>query len=379
MIFSKEHKIKLSNSEQEYKLTIKIEKEGGNNDIEFHLNNNQNLNNEYFYMKINLEELKILNSFFRLFNSNVDCANAISNIIKNSNPKLLIEEKGASLYLKVFVSGIEKENEIKFFLEKKKYDSNMNFNVLLEEINKLKTKINDLEILVNKKDQIINEIQKNYEELKNQHQTDIINLRSLIPNQNNNENPYVKSYEEQIKINNNEQSTIVDNNLELNLLGNQFRLIYPGKNVIYNLLYRKSRDSDKASVFHSKCDKIRGTIVIIKTIEGLKFGGYTNETWEGNNISKKDNTAFIFSLNYNKVYKIKKNMNAIFCSPNFGPFFGGKNASTLIVYDNSDANGGECCISKNSNYDEYIYDYEINRGKRQFKISDIEVFKVSIV
>lgn len=144
-------------------------------------------------------------------------------------------------------------------------------------------------------------------------------------------------------------------------------------------MYRKSRDSDKALAFHSKCDKIRGTLIIIKTEEGLKFGGYTNETWEGNNITKTDNTAFIFSLNNNKDYDIKNNVNAIFCSPNFGPCFCGNNNPTLLVNDDSNKRGGSCCKAFDSNYNRYLDDYEINNGKKDFKIAELEVFKVTIV
>jgi hypothetical protein len=153
-----------------------------------------------------------------------------------------------------------------------------------------------------------------------QFETELINIKSQLPQQNYmnnniNQNPNLRSSQEILEQNKNESSTIINNNLELNLLSNKIRQLYPGKNVIYNLLYRKSRDTDKAKVFHSKCDKIKGTLIIIKTSKGYKIGGYTNETWEGNNAYKFDNTAFLFSLNYNKIYDIKNNKFAIYCSP----------------------------------------------------------------
>ena len=108
-------------------------------------------------------------------------------------------------------------------------------------------------------------------------------------------------------------------------------------------MYKKSRDSDKAYAFHSKYDKIRGILILIKTENGLKFGGYTNETWEGNNIFKRDNTAFIFSLNNNKGYDIKNDLDAIYCSPSLGLCFCGNNNPTLLINDDSDTKGGTCC------------------------------------
>ena len=77
--------------------------------------------------------------------------------------------------------------------------------------------------------------------MQQQHRIDFINLKSLIPQQNNmqNLNPNLNTFEEQKKLNNDENSAIINNILELNFLSNKFRLIYPGKNVIYNLLYEK--------------------------------------------------------------------------------------------------------------------------------------------
>ena len=150
---------------------------------------------------------------------------------------------------------------------------------------------------------------------------------------------------------------------------------YQNKNVKYYLLYRKSRDSDNAFYFHAKCDKIKGTLVIIETEDNLRIGGYTSETWEGNNISKKDNTAFIFSLNNNKGHNVKNNLDAIYCNPFFGPCFCGNSTPTLLISNNCDENGGECCKAIDSNYDGYIYDYEINNERKNFKIKEYEVFE----
>ena len=383
MAFHKEHTINLSNSEKEYKLILKVEED--ENILKFILQNKNNSINDNYYLEMTLDDLKLLNPFFKMFESIIKCANSLSNIIRDSTPKLLIEKNYANIFINIFVPGSDRI-EIKLSLAEKVIESNSIVNTLLEEVNKLKAKVNDLEILINKKNATINEIQSNYEQLKKsheqlqqQHKIDFINLRSYIPQQNNNLNPNLNTFEELQKLNDNENSVIIDNILELNFLSNKFRLIYPGKNVIYNLLYRKSRDSDRAFAFHSKCDKIRGTLILIKTENGLKFGGYTNETWEGNNIIKKDNTAFIFSLNNNKAYDIKNNVNAIFCNPNCGPCFCGNNNPTLFISDYSDIKGGACCKALESNYNGYIYDYEINNGKRDFKIVELEVFKVTIV
>lgn len=384
MSFHKEIIIKLKNTENEYKLIISVEDD---NLIKFELVNMQNQMNDMYCLENTLEQFVSLDKYFRQFDTITECAADLSDIIRDSSPSLTKENERMSL--KIRISTRHDEREINLILEKKIIESNQISNELREEINRLKTKVNDLEMLVNQKDIMINEIRTNQENLKRSYDSfvnninlEIMNLKSLIPQQNNNinkVNPNLMTFDELRKKNSNELSSIINNDNEKFLLSSKFRELYPGKNVIYNLLYRKSRDSDKSSIFHEKCDKISGTLVVIKTEAGLKFGGYTNATWEGNNTCKSDKSAFIYSLNNNKIYDIMPNCNAILCSPFNGPCFCGKNVATLLVYDNSDMYGGSCSNAVNSNYKGYNSDYEINNGRSDFKIADYEVFKVTVV
>ena len=99
--------------------------------------------------------------------------------------------------------------------------------------------------------------------------------------------------------------------------------IYPNSNDInYTLVYRASEDGDSAEIFHNKCDDIPFTLTVIKSTDGYKFGGFTEETWEGEDTTKKDYNAFCFSLTKNKIYDVINNENAIVCDPAMGPTFG---------------------------------------------------------
>ena len=380
-----ENIIKLYNTEDEYKLKISAD----DNLIIFQLENMQNQMNEIYYLEKTLEQLISLDKYFRMFDTTTECADNLSHIVRNSSPTLKRENENMSLKIR-FAAG-QDEREINLILEKRIIDSNQVSNELREEINRLRTRVDDLEMLVNKKDIMINEIRTNYENLKKSYDSfvnninlELMNLKSLLPQQNNNvnnanPNHNFMTFDELRKKNSNEVSAIIDNDNEKLVLACKFRELYPGKNVIYNLLYRKSRDSDRSSIFHAKCDRISGTLVIIKTETGLKFGGYTNATWEGNDIYKSDKSAFIYSLNNNKTYDIMPNCNAIYCSPFNGPCFCGKNVATLLVYDNCNIYGGVCSNAGNSNYTGYNSDYEINNGQSDFRIADYEVFKVTLV
>ena len=376
MDFHKVHLIKLSNSEEEYKLIIKVEK--NDNFIQFEIYNANNQFKENYYLKVSKDELVLMNNYFLLFDSVSHCAKNISNIIGDCTPKLIKEKNNINLIFSIFMPGQERR-DIKLILEERQVDSLKIIEGLKDEINILKTKINDLEIAMNQKDTMYNQLKNDFNELKNDYEstinqfnTDIINIKSQLFQIPVNTQPQIDP-KDQI-------SVILNNSLELNLLSNKIRSLYPGKNSEYYLLYRKSRDTGKANIFHSKCDNIRGTLIIIHTTKGYKFGGYTNATWEGNGVSKSDNTAFLFSLNYNKIYDIKKDKNAITCNPNYGPVFcGADNHSTILIIDNSEINGGECCQAKFSNYNGYNENFEINCGERYFQIKDLEVFQVKLI
>ena len=91
-------------------------------------------------------------------------------------------------------------------------------------------------------------------------------------------------------------NTYILNQFEINFLNQKFNIIYPNKTIFYDLVYRKTNESD-AVIFHSKCDKIKGTLIIVRNMENKKFGGFITETWDGYKKVKKGNKAFIFSLN----------------------------------------------------------------------------------
>ena len=47
----------------------------------------------------------------------------------------------------------------------------------------------------------------------------------------------------------------------------------------YDLIYKASRDGDKSENFHSKCDNMKNTLIIIKSKNGKIFGGFTTQLW----------------------------------------------------------------------------------------------------
>ena len=145
------------------------------------------------------------------------------------------------------------------------------------------------------------------------------------------------------------------------------------KKISLNLLYKAIIDSDKASVFHKKCDSAQCTLVLVRSGNGKRFGGFTSCNWQGNSIEKKDNNAFIFSLDKLKIYDVIEGEDAIGCYPNFGPVFLG---CQIRIYDEFFKKGGST-YEKGLNYDTEE-DFELTGGLKTFEVKDIEVYSVEL-
>ena len=112
-------------------------------------------------------------------------------------------------------------------------------------------------------------------------------------------------------------------------------------------------------------------MVLVKSGNNKRFGGYTSCNWQGNAIEKKDDKAFVFSLDKKKIYNIIKDMDAIGCYPKYGPIFLG---CQIRIYDEFFKNGGTT-FEKGANY-ETEEDYELSGGLKKFDIKDLEVYSV---
>ena len=143
--------------------------------------------------------------------------------------------------------------------------------------------------------------------------------------------------------------------------------------ITLNLLYKATIDSDKASVFHEKCDEASNSLVLIQSGNGKRFGGYTSCSWEGKSIEKQDEDAFVFSLDKMEIYDIIPGEDAIGCYPKYGPVFLG---CQIRIYDEFFKNGGTT-FEKGANY-ETEEDFELTGGLKKFEVKEIEVYSVEL-
>ena len=146
------------------------------------------------------------------------------------------------------------------------------------------------------------------------------------------------------------------------------------KNVIsYDLIYKATRDGDKSENFHSKCDSVENTLVIIKTTLGKIFGGFTTKLWNHKANYTNDPLAFAFSINNQKIYNIldnKKGEFAIYPHNSYGPCFG--QGTDFGLYSGCTGRKDNWCSSQKT----FNYNGEHLNGTSNFQVLDYEVYHV---
>ena len=167
------------------------------------------------------------------------------------------------------------------------------------------------------------------------------------------------------------ESKILDSYDEEDLIENAISTIT--KNKKYRLLFRASRDGDKANTFHSLCDKYSNLIILIKTKKGARFGGYTSSKFRSSAHLKFDNNAFLFSLDNKKVFNIIPGEYAIYCYDNTGPCF---SKTSLYIPNSFFSKPGK--TSKAGGPFQFKKDYELNRGVEKFLVDELEIFQVKL-
>jgi hypothetical protein len=228
-----------------------------------------------------------------------------------------------------------------------------------EEAENLKLRVQELEKINHKYEEEIKFLKENER---------MYSMRSRVTNSDNKDVAYEDNQpepEEEMTV----QGDIIQDTEELELITKKINKL--NQKLTVNLLYKASADSDKAEAFHAKCDQAKSTIVLVETDKGKRFGGYTTCDWSGDCIEKKDEEAFVFSLDKLKTYDNIPGEDAIGCYPKFGPIFLG---CQIRIYDDAFSKGGTT-FEKGLNFDTQE-DFELTGGDRVFNVKEIEVYEV---
>ena len=349
------------------------------------------------------EKKKILNENIKylqdLSNNLENAINELKDIFENNNKrkdelKLYIQK----VFTKIRSAINEKEDELLLDIENK-YNDNLCKQDIIKESNKLPIKINEsLETgkisdddwnNINKLSSLIYNSIKIEENIKN---INIINAHIKIikkfKNFKINFTPQEKAINEFIqKIKKFGDINIIlpkyfESSLILQNINDLFKLMQLSLNKIEinntKLIYRSSRDGNSYKSIVDKIKNKSNLIFIYLTGNERIFGNYLRIKLEnlGNNNNRyyKDENAFVFSLNNNKIYKILKPEFAIRFSKQDYPISIGNNENNNGFYFSGNKINDEGLLTEPKIYD-YEKENEITEGKN--KLNDFEIYEIS--
>ena len=132
------------------------------------------------------------------------------------------------------------------------------------------------------------------------------------------------------------------------------------------------------------------TLIVIKSRSGRVFGGFTSKNWQSlpEGGYREDELAFLFSINKQRIYRVRKSSSAIYCHEKWGPSFGG-NALGLKANPLNTENGSQCrtngygdgCayhirLDSQGNH-EFVGEGKHNEDdKKEFTCVEVEVYSV---
>ena len=252
-----------------------------------------------------------------------------------------------------------------------------NLRTQIKQMNELKAELSEMDSLKKKADELdsLRIKVKELEKIKEQYEEEIKSFKEneqlylSIKSKQSKEDSKEMTYEEEDQQSTTVKGDIIHDTNELELLTKKINK--SNNKLTLNLLYKATADGDKAEAFHAKCDDAKSSIVLVETDKGKRFGGFTTCSWSGDCVDKKDEEAFVFSLDKMKTYDNIPGEDAIGCYPKFGPIFLG---CQIRIYDNAFSKGGTTFEGGlNYNTEE---DYELTGGDRNFDIKEIEVYEV---
>jgi len=293
------------------------------------------------------DSLSKIDNIFSISNSINEILDQIINLIEVKKFNLnKINENQVDLVLKVIIFTTEKKITLNLY---------KNSNLTKDDI------INNL---IN----IVQNLTKRVEEL-NKWKKD--NEKVGNNNNNNDTKKEENTKEEKNKITN--VSSILTNENELKLIEQRLKTgIFRNKKISYKLLYCGTKDGDSSKTFHEKCDNIENQLVLVKTKESLKFGGYTRLGFNSSNSLITDKDSFLFSFDTMKYYDAIEGKGAIYCYPSYGPTFGSH--SDIQIPNNFFSSQGAVQIKMNRF--KTNQDYELNGGNLHFNFKEVEVFQI---
>ena len=297
---------------------------------------------------MSFQEIKGLNKVFTLLDSFNDFYEYLKTL--SENKKLNLKKINDKITIIFSVEVLSKQQEIEIDLFPSRKDLNTNIAEIYQEILNIK---GEIDFLKNQNEKLNNEVstmKKENKDLLNkvkEQNEEIINLKEGIFYLNN-------------KIMKKDEEKNIFPEIEKRM-----------KKKIKKLkkIYQATIDGGDPINFHSKCDNVENTLVLIKSELQERFGGFTPIPWKSDKkgvyIPDPDNKTFIFSLDKNSIVSLRNSNYAVYQKIDVGPCFG---------------NGWDIGIEGNPIKENKLWSFDSSISKLSYdnkgKALEYEVFKV---
>ena len=231
----------------------------------------------------------------------------IQTLLDDKKAKLSYDDSNLILSLSIFLP-TGKQDEIKFIFEKEEINQDSIIQNLCHKINNMENYINILIKNDQNKDITIKLLKQRIEKLEQK----------------------IEKFEQKEKSLEDIKESSILNIDEINILLDEFKShnYLKNKNIGFKLIYKATRDGNLLTNLLSKCDTKEECIIFLKNGKDQRFGGYTRIGFTSEGKEKMDDDAFVFSLNSERIFKVKKGAKAIYCKQEL---IGFKNS--IYLYD----------------------------------------------
>lgn len=333
VIFDKFQIFEIKSNEINFKLKISYNKDLILFEVEKVGELPKNEYNKYF----TIDTLGKINRFFLQFESPEEVFIFFDELVKNKN--INIKEEIKQIKLEITNPTTKRVFDIDIPLKEKD---------IKEEINLLNNKVDKLEKNLEEKDKEINILKKNFEEL-NKKVTELIAFK--IKKEKENTYPGF-------------------DNCEILKLFEEHKMLIDWLPERPNKLEKITPFEDTIDEFMKNCANKKPLIILLRTKNGYRFGGYTNALWSHGKY-EKDKQTFLFSINRKQKYIITNENFATYLEKGNYFQFGNGDLRIFNNWTKSEFN----CINKNS-FATLPANYEINGGEQFFQVAELEIFQV---
>ena len=235
----KTEKIEYKSEEKTFLISLSYNTE----EIIFYLKNTLPFHYDQFESKYNFTELKHISQFFAQFQNMDNIATLYSKLLKNQKIKISENQNEITLSFANIM-----EDMITLSIKKKEFRGDEKYNKLSEIVNSL-----------------INEVK----ELKAENSKMKEQLNELIKFKNETEEKRKKKKEKE-KYHNLKNSSIITDRDKMKMISDWIK---PNTKIIYNQIYKATRDGGTGPIFHSYCDNKGPTLTLIESKNNYIFGG----------------------------------------------------------------------------------------------------------